>query len=125
MYKVTFEPNAPTSSRRIFFGMALNMILKILWRNVWFANKIKLRQLRPQVCCNLYPFQVNIWRRFQWILSQLYLSTKERVSSWWYLIDFPSMQTFVHYPIHLKQVSFYYIYGQNSKATWKPKVYCE
>ena len=27
--------------------MALNLILKILWQNVWFASRIKLIQLRP------------------------------------------------------------------------------
>jgi hypothetical protein len=72
-----------TGSRRNFFGMALNLIFKSLWQNVWFSNKIKLRQLRPQVYYNLYPFQVNVGRRFQWILSQVYPSLKERVSSWW------------------------------------------
>ena len=55
--------------KKEFFGMALNMIFKILWRNVWFASKIKLRKLRPQLFYNLYPFQVNVGRRFQWILS--------------------------------------------------------
>ena len=33
--------------KKNFFGMALNQIFKILWRIVWFANKIKLKQLRP------------------------------------------------------------------------------
>ena len=69
--------------KKYFFGMALNLIFKSLWWNVWFASKIKLRQSRPQVFYNLYPFQVNVGRRFQWILSQVYLSPKERVSSWW------------------------------------------
>ena len=31
----------------------------------------------------LYPFEANIGRRFQWILSQVYPSLRERVSSWW------------------------------------------
>ena len=61
----------PEGEERIFFGMALNLIFKILWWNVWFANKIELRQLRPRVCYNLYPFQVNVGRRCQWILSQV------------------------------------------------------
>src|ERR1700690_657892 len=52
--------------------MALNRIFKSLWRNFWFANKIKLKQLRHQVYYNLYPFQANVGRRFQWILSQVY-----------------------------------------------------
>ena len=55
--------------KKNFFGMALNMIFKILLQNVWFSNKIKLRQLRPWEFYNLYPFQVNVGRRFQWILS--------------------------------------------------------
>ena len=50
--------------RRNFFGMALNLIFKILCHNLWFSNKIKLRQIIPQVCYNLYAFQVNIGRRF-------------------------------------------------------------
>jgi hypothetical protein len=36
-------------SRRIFFGMALKLMFKGLWQNVWFANKIRWKQLRPQV----------------------------------------------------------------------------
>ena len=56
-------------AKNFFFWMALNLIFKILWRNVWFASKIKLRQLRPRVFNNLYPFQVNVGRIFQWILS--------------------------------------------------------
>ena len=69
--------------KKDFFGMALNQIFKGLWRNVWFANKIKLKQLRHRVYYNLYPFQANVGRRFQWILSQVYPSLRERVSSWW------------------------------------------
>ena len=69
--------------KKDFFVMALNFIFKILRRNFWFSSKIKLRQLRPRVFYNLYPFQVNVRGRFQWILSQFYLSPKERVSSWW------------------------------------------
>ena len=69
--------------KKYFFGMALNLIFKNLWWNVWFASKIKLRQLRPRDFYNLYPFQVNVGRIFQWSLSQVYLSPKERVSSWW------------------------------------------
>eukprot|EP00253_Pinus_taeda_P031129 PITA_31129 len=41
-----------------------------IW-NIWFANKIKLRQLRPQVCYNLYPFKFNVGRRFEWIITCL------------------------------------------------------
>ena len=66
-----------------FFGMTLNLIFKIVWQNVWFSNKINFIQLIPRVCYNLYPFQVNVGRRFPWILSQVYLSPKERVSSCW------------------------------------------
>ena len=51
------------------FGMALNLIFRNLWQNVWFANKINSRQSRPWVFYNHYPFQVNVGRRFQWILS--------------------------------------------------------
>ena len=51
--------------KEFFFGMALNQIFKILWQNVWFAIKIKLKQLRHWVYYNLYPFQANIGRRFQ------------------------------------------------------------
>ena len=36
-----------------------------------FSNKIKSRQSRPWVFYNHYPFQVNVGRRFQWILSQV------------------------------------------------------
>ena len=36
--------------------MALNQIFKSLWRNVLFANKIKLKQLRHRVYYDLYPF---------------------------------------------------------------------
>ena len=50
--------------KKDFFEMALNLVFKILWQNVWFSNKIKLRQLRPRVCYNLYPFQVNVGMRF-------------------------------------------------------------
>ena len=42
--------------------MALNRIFKSLWRNVWFSNKIKLKQLRPHDYYNLYPFQANAGR---------------------------------------------------------------
>ena len=90
--------------KKDFFGISLNMIFKSLWQNVWFSNKIKLKQLRPWVYYNLYPFQVNVGRSFQWILSQVYPSPKERVSSWWYFIDLLSMCTFVHYLIPLKLV---------------------
>ncbi len=33
--------------KKDFFWMALNRIFKSLWQNVWFSNKIKLKQLRP------------------------------------------------------------------------------
>ena len=33
--------------------MALNLIFKGFWKNVWFSSKIKLRQLRPWVFYNL------------------------------------------------------------------------
>ena len=36
--------------------MALNQIFRSLWRNVWFANKIRLKQLRHRVYYDLYPF---------------------------------------------------------------------
>ena len=69
--------------KKEFFGMALNQIFKSLWWNCWLANKIKLKQLRHRVYYNFYPFQANVGRRFQWILSQVYPSLRERVSSWW------------------------------------------
>jgi hypothetical protein len=31
-----------------FFGMALKLMFKGLWYNVWFANKIRWKQLRPK-----------------------------------------------------------------------------
>ena len=69
--------------KKEFFGMALKRIFRSLWQNAWFANKIKLKQLRHRVYYNLYPFQANVGRRFQWILSQVYPSLRERASSWW------------------------------------------
>jgi hypothetical protein len=65
-----------------FWGMALKLMFKGLWQNVWFANKIRWKQLRPQVFYNHYPSQVSAGRRFPWISSQGYQSLKERVSSW-------------------------------------------
>ena len=41
-----------TRSRRIFFGMELNLIFRNFWNNVWFSNKIKSRQSRPRVFYN-------------------------------------------------------------------------
>ena len=35
--------------KKVFFRITLNMIFIIFWHIVWFTNKIKLRQLRPQV----------------------------------------------------------------------------
>jgi hypothetical protein len=61
---------------------ALKLMFKGLWQNVWFANKIRWKQLGPQVFYNHYPSQVNAGRRFPWISSQVYQSLKERVSSW-------------------------------------------
>jgi hypothetical protein len=68
--------------KKDFFGMALKLMFKGLWQNVWFANKIRWKQLRPQVFYNHYPSQVSVGRRFPWISSQGYRSLKERVSSW-------------------------------------------
>ena len=39
--------------------MALKLMFKGLWQNVWFANKIRWKQLRPQVFYNHYPSQVS------------------------------------------------------------------
>ena len=50
--------------KKEFFGRALNQIFKSLLQNVWFTNKIKLKQLRHRVSYNLYPFQANVGRRF-------------------------------------------------------------
>jgi len=33
--------------KKEFLGMTLNLIFISLWQNVWFANKIMLRQLKP------------------------------------------------------------------------------
>jgi transposase InsO family protein len=52
--------------------MALKLMFKGLWQNVWFANKIMWKQLRPQVFYNHYPSQVSAGRRFPWISSQVY-----------------------------------------------------
>jgi hypothetical protein len=68
--------------KKDFFWMALKLMFKGLWQNVWFANKIRWKQLRPQVFYNHYPSQVSVGRRFPWISSQGYQSLKERVSSW-------------------------------------------
>jgi hypothetical protein len=68
--------------KNFFFGMALKLMFKGLWQNVWFVNKIRCKQLRPQVFYNHYPSQVSTGRRFPWISSQGYQSLKERVSSW-------------------------------------------
>jgi hypothetical protein len=38
--------------KKDFFGMALKLMFKGLWQNVWFANKIRWKQLRPQVFYN-------------------------------------------------------------------------
>jgi len=35
--------------KKEFFWERLNQIFKSLWRNVWFSNKIKLKQLRYRV----------------------------------------------------------------------------
>ena len=90
--------------KKEFFGTTLNLIFRSLWQNVWFANKIKLRERRPGVYYNLYPFEFNVRRMSQQILSQDYPSMKERVSSWCQLINLPSMHTFVHCLILLKLI---------------------
>jgi hypothetical protein len=38
--------------KKEFFGMALKLMFKGLWQNVWFSNKIRWKQLRPQVFYN-------------------------------------------------------------------------
>jgi hypothetical protein len=38
--------------KKDFFGMALKLMFKGLWQNVWFSNKIRWKQLRPQVFYN-------------------------------------------------------------------------
>jgi hypothetical protein len=68
--------------KKEFFGMALKMMFKGLWQNDWFANKIRWKQLRPEVFYNHYPSQVSVVRRFPWISSQGYRRLKERVTSW-------------------------------------------
>jgi hypothetical protein len=55
--------------KKDFFGMALKLMFKGLWQNFWFANKIRWKQLRPQVFYNHYPSQVSVGRRFPWISS--------------------------------------------------------
>jgi hypothetical protein len=39
--------------KKDFFGMDLKPMFKGLWQNVWFANKIRWKQLRPQVFYNI------------------------------------------------------------------------
>jgi len=56
--------------------MALKLMFKGLWQNVWFANKIRWKQLRPQVFYNHYPSQFCAGRRFPCISSQGYQSLK-------------------------------------------------
>jgi hypothetical protein len=41
-----------TGSRRNVFGMALKLMFKGLWKNVWFASKIRWKQLRPSFFYN-------------------------------------------------------------------------
>ena len=66
--------------KKEFFWDCLKHDVQGLWQNVWFANKIRWKQLRPKVFYNRYPSQVT-GRRFPWISSQGYRSLKERVSS--------------------------------------------
>jgi hypothetical protein len=61
--------------------MALKLMFKGLWKNVWFANKIRWKQLRPQVFYNHYPSQVITGRRFPWISSHGYQSLKEMIEN--------------------------------------------
>jgi hypothetical protein len=68
--------------KKDFFWEGLKTNVQSLWQNVWFANKIRWKQLRPRVFYNHYPSQVSAGRRFPWISSQGYQSLKERVSSW-------------------------------------------
>ena len=72
--------------KKRFFGMVLKLTFKNLWHNVWFANKIKWKQLRLMVSYNHFPFQAKGGERSRCILSQVYQILKERVSSWWLLI---------------------------------------
>ena len=74
--------------------MVLKLTFKNLWRNVWFANKIYY---------NHFPFQAKGGQMSWWILSQVYQSLKERVSSWWLLIDLLNMHTSLHYLTPSKQ----------------------
>ena len=68
--------------KKDFFWMALKLMFKGLWHNVWFSNKVKWKQLRPQVFYNHYPSQVITGRRFPWISSKDYQTLKEIISSW-------------------------------------------
>ena len=83
--------------KKCFFWMVLKLTFKNLWQNVWFATKIKWKQLRPLVSCNHFPFQSKGEHSSLWILSYVYQSLKERVSSWWLFIELLNMHTFVHY----------------------------
>jgi hypothetical protein len=68
--------------KKEFFGMALKLMFKGFWQNVWFAKKVRWEQLRPPVFYNHYQSQFSAGSRFPWISSHGYRSLKERVSSW-------------------------------------------
>ena len=68
--------------KKEFFWDGLKTDVQRFVEKCWFANKIRWKQLRPQVFYNHYPSQVSAGRRFPWISSQGYQSLKERVSSW-------------------------------------------
>ena len=65
--------------KKDFFGDGLKTDVQRIMVNVWFAKKIRWKQLRPQVFYNHYPSQVSVGRRFPWISSQGYQILKERV----------------------------------------------
>ena len=76
-------------------------------QNVWFSNKIRLRQLIPWIFYNHWTYLVSNGRKSQWILSQFYPSQNERMLLWWLLIGSPSMHTFVHSLNLLAQVNIF------------------
>jgi hypothetical protein len=69
--------------KKEFFWDGLKSDIQKFVAECLVCQQNKVETIKTRVYYNLYPFQANVGRRFQWILSQVYPSLRERVSSWW------------------------------------------
>ena len=107
----------------MFFWDGLKTDVQKFMTKCFVFQQNKVETIKTPCLLQLLSILSQRWKRSRWILSQVYQSLKERVSSWWLLIDLLNMHTFVHYLTSSKNHGHQFFYGDSPKTTWYSKYY--